>query len=537
MACTHITEEQCVTRVPKEMFKKKAEIEASDPFFGGNSNNPDKKAHNVPTFCVECDLSKSSLICLNCGIINCGRYDSGHAIDHFNESKHAVVMDCVSFALYCYECDATVTVDFEPALFPLIKSIRLLFDIEEPIGEEEVKTVTDQVASSKLKSPPPKGGKKDKKKEKNVKHYGLKSGKVVPMTPQIAEIIRDGKPRGLNNVGNTCFMASALQALGSIEQFVSYMCDMPDLEDYLIDPTKTQVSFVSNETRNFFRKLRERTPKNVPHQLNLFRKVFVTHCPRFQGLEQHDSHEFLRYLLDQMHTEMKKCQDLPDIPEGSTFINELFGGTLQSKVICMNCQHESNKDDVMMDLSLDLKHKAKLPDALNSFFAKEILDKTEKPECSKCKSKQTSSKQMFIKKLPQVLCLHLKRFRDDGSKSCKHVNFLMDGLNLDHFMSDDIPEEPPTFYELTSTVQHCGENTGFGHYICYGKRGSSWYMFNDEKVELSQPENVLGSYAYILFYTKKPTSAPNPTPSTTLHSLNLPPIAPPTKTNQKPVKK
>lgn len=204
-----------------------------------------------------------------------------------------------------------------------------------------------------------------------------------------------------------------------------------------------------------------------PHE---FREAFVSACPRFRGFRQHDSHEFLRYFLDQMHVEMKKCKHLPEMPEDVTPVARYFEGILQSRVICQECNHWSNKNDEMMgewkevslfaifpfpDLSLDIprvtKRRISLSDCLDTFFMKEILEKNEKPTCGKCKTKQTSSKQMFIKKLPevgwflaiwfkkslfQVLCLHIKRFRDSGHKMDTLIEFPMTGLSVDDFLTE-----------------------------------------------------------------------------------------------------
>lgn len=62
----------------------------------------------------------------------------------------------------------------------------------------------------------------------------------------------------------------------------------------------------------------------------------------FRGYQQQDAHEFLRYMLDRLHTELMHLlpdgtfKDSPYISLGhkgrSSIVTSVFGGTLQSEV-------------------------------------------------------------------------------------------------------------------------------------------------------------------------------------------------------------
>lgn len=114
--------------------------------------------------------------------------------------------------------------------------------------------------------------------------------------------------------------------------------------------------------------------------------------------------------------------------KGSSFVTNVFEGTLLSEVKCLMCGQESRKHDPFLDLSLDIPEKyykdvndsdkqtqCHLSDCLSSFVAIEELTETELYYCCNCKKKQRSTKRFWIRRLPNVLCLHIKRFRWNSS--------------------------------------------------------------------------------------------------------------------------
>ena len=73
-----------------------------DKFF-----NPQKVLQSLKSnkeesrFCSVCrQETDSKWICCSCGIISCGRFVKGHALEHFKTSKHTVAMDLESKAIH-----------------------------------------------------------------------------------------------------------------------------------------------------------------------------------------------------------------------------------------------------------------------------------------------------------------------------------------------------------------------------------------------------------------------------------------------------
>lgn len=166
-------------------------------------------------------------------------------------------------------------------------------------------------------------------------------------------------------MGNTCFMNSVLQSLNNIEEFSLYFNALPSLETkspqqhkrvYYSRSLKDSVANdanVAEELRKIIISLSQGgdgTRAITPECLFL---VIWKVVPQFRGHRQHDAHEFLRYMLDRLHTELQ-CVNIPveamnsSIKSSKSFLSEsnnssslrnkisivtnVFGGTLQSEV-------------------------------------------------------------------------------------------------------------------------------------------------------------------------------------------------------------
>lgn len=108
---------------------------------------------------------------------------------------------------------------------------------------------------------------------------------------------------GLRNIANTCYMNSALQALTHIPELSKYFLDFEDMIESSkkkLPLTKAYCQFIKEiwEHSSDGRRFSSLTPRCV---LNNFRNVY----PMFRGFQQHDTQEFLRCFMDQLHEELK----------------------------------------------------------------------------------------------------------------------------------------------------------------------------------------------------------------------------------------
>ncbi|CAK6445054.1 unnamed protein product [Pipistrellus nathusii] len=147
--------------------------------------------------------------------------------------------------------------------------------------------------------------------------------------------------------------------------------------------------------------------------------------------------------------------------------------------------------------------------------------------CPHCKQLQQGSITLSLWTLPDVLIVHLKRFRQEGDRRVKlqnMVKFPLTGLDMTPHVvkrsqsSWSLPShwspwrrpyglgrDPEDYvYDLYAVCNHHGTMQG-GHYTAYCKNSVDglWYCFDDSDVQQLSEDEVCTQMAYILFYQRR----------------------------------
>uniref|UniRef100_A0A673LJR4 ubiquitinyl hydrolase 1 n=1 Tax=Sinocyclocheilus rhinocerous TaxID=307959 RepID=A0A673LJR4_9TELE len=312
---------------------------------------------------------------------------------------------------------------------------------------------------------------------------------------------------GLRNVGNTCFLNAIVQCLSHTRSLRDYCL----MRTYLQDKHSNQEPVLMNEFSKVLAGLWECDGGETTVNPGKFYHVFKESAPYFSGYSQQDAQEFLRFLLDRLHTEInRRPSKRPEafamwqrhLDRDVSKIVDLFSGQLRSSLHCSVCSHYSNTFDVFCDLSLpipksDYRRTVTLRECLDLFSQEEKLDQENSPMCERCNRRTESTKRLTIQRFPRILVIHLNRFamsRYSISKSTVPVSFPLNGLDLGPFGPVDCG---PVLYDLYAVCNHSG-TVNMGHYTAACREEEGWCYYND-----SWCVQFFSNQAYVLFYELK----------------------------------
>ncbi|CAI8499238.1 unnamed protein product [Hanseniaspora opuntiae] len=147
-----------------------------------------------------------------------------------------------------------------------------------------------------------------------------------------------------------------------------------------------------------------------------------------------------------------------------------------------------------------------LDDCLKRFTETETLSQENTWYCSVCQDHKQADKKIQIWELPDILCIHLKRFKNHSMTSDK-IDELVEFPISEFDLTSQIgyPKNDEKYiYDLIAVDNHYG-GIGGGHYTAYAKNFSDgkWYYYNDSKVTEAQEEQSISSAAYLLFYKRR----------------------------------
>jgi ubiquitin carboxyl-terminal hydrolase 4/11/15 len=141
-------------------------------------------------------------------------------------------------------------------------------------------------------------------------------------------------------------------------------------------------------------------------------------------------------------------------------------------------------------------------DCFKNFVKLEKLEANNEWFCPNCKNHVRATKKMEIFNAPNILIIHLKRFKNN-QKIDSLIDFPIEDLDISEFVMNKTEGEIFN-YDLFAVANHMG-SMGFGHYTAYAKNHFTglWYDFDDSNVTKVSPDDVISKSAYVLFYRKK----------------------------------
>lgn len=356
---------------------------------------------------------------------------------------------------------------------------------------------------------------------------------------------------GLKNLGNTCYMNATIQCLSATVPFARFFTDGRwKTALNLVNPLGTKGNLAYAFASILHDMWHGETSYISPFP---FRRSICMHAPQFSGSDQHDSQEFLIFLLDGLHEDLNRILNKPidqvspereaeleKLPQqiaseqewqvyrrrNDSLIVDYFQGQFRNRLECLTCHKTSTTYNSFMYLSLPVPtnkiQKISLQHCLDAFFKEEVMEKSDAWNCPHCKVLRKATKRLSLSRLPPVLLVHFKRFSFKGpftDKIEKNVDFPLKGLDLTNYMPPPLPpgvdrsqsqsmsvddprlQVPPYRYDLYAVTNHVGSLSS-GHYTAFIASRGGWLYCDDSRITSADAKEVVGKPAYVLYYKR-----------------------------------
>ena len=366
---------------------------------------------------------------------------------------------------------------------------------------------------------------------------------------------------GLNNIGATCFMNSTLQCLSNTKQLTNYYLN-PLYKDKILknnialkNPNDLQLSPLYLE---LISKLWAKDGSNNYSPYN-FMNGIQSMNPLFQRGQAGDAKDFIIFILEQMHRELKKnvlknkieLEPLNQYDKSNAFqhffadlqsevsiISDVFFGFNETTNICLDCKKTFSSQGknypicynygIFNCLIFPLEEVKKMKNkfmqmfgiqgngGLNSMNNNRVSliecfvynQKTDnftganQNYCNVCRKMADSDYSSKIYISPNVLVLILNRGK--GNIYDVKLDFA-ENIDITDFVS--LRERQRITYNLYGVITHLGESGPYAHFVasCKSPVDNHWYRFNDGLVspinDFQKEVHDFGN-PYILFYQK-----------------------------------
>ena len=358
----------------------------------------------------------------------------------------------------------------------------------------------------------------------------------IEYIPNKSIISKNIPPRGLNNIGATCYMNSVLQCLYHSYDLSNVLLNI--LEQASKEKEKLNLLYQFPMTVVYMLTINELTSsKNKSISPYKFKEIIGTN-KLFRNFEANDSKTLTLYVIDTLNRELNEFYNTIKIPieynknEIVTFkekdaesivslfkqnynsiISELFHGLKVSKYQCDVCKNCVNVYQIfnIIECPIEKTFNEKKKDKTKKLndFRIHIFDcfkLEEEPKlfngpnqlyCEKCQKVNDSRSLNKIVFAPKMLILFLDRGQNNKFK-CE-VDF-KEEMDINDYLERKIKKK----YELIGVIEHLGDSGPAGHFIANCKHfDGKWYIFSDSDIKCTGKTYKKYGIPYLLFYRRK----------------------------------
>ena len=295
---------------------------------------------------------------------------------------------------------------------------------------------------------------------------------------------------GIENMGNMCYVNAIIQLLRTCQEW-NIFCLTNSIESF---NDKKAVLAYKDIVATIWSAYRPAYVRPLAFIYEIKNIVQNTPYAMFGTHMQQDGHEYLSFLLDRFHEELKVPTELilPNQNEDkmmtiaetawnhfllkhTSVVVDTFFGMLRKTVICSNCNNRTYQWELFNSLKIPCEG-----DTLHEWLRKEVNEVTDIDayKCDTCNERHPAKKYSHIWKMPKHLFILIDRFQYNNMKNMTTCP-LVDTLSFKQFYAEEVQTD--TIYELCGIVDHHGPHIHSGHYTSQFKHPISkeWWLFDD----------------------------------------------------------
>ena len=326
---------------------------------------------------------------------------------------------------------------------------------------------------------------------------------------------------GLANMGNTCFVNSAIQCI-SHTYILNDFLNKGTFKQKLNKKVDSLLLVEWDKLRNLM--WSENCIIKPAGFISAIHKVAeVKDRDIFTGYAQNDLPEFLNFIFECFHESIKrevimnikgkvennvdelakKCYNMMKnmySKEYSEFLNFFYGIHI-SKVESVESDYKNISPEPFFMLNLPIAPEKTLESCFKLYTSDETMDGNNMILNDSTNKKEKAIKNIRFWNLPEILVVTIKRFTNNLRKDKSFIDFPIHDLDLSEYVVGYNKES--YVYDLYGICNHSGSTDG-GHYTAFVKNANnSWYFFNDTQVSKVKEESIKSTNAYCFFYRKK----------------------------------
>ena len=361
-------------------------------------------------------------------------------------------------------------------------------------------------------------------KKENILKNRLAEKIPIEVKEKEIEYTSSKKPKGLYNLGLSCYMNSLLQCLYHIKEIRDFFIKEKDkfTNKKPVCKALAEVMYgLKNDKKDYFEAIE-------------FKKIMGSKNSLFQGFKAGDAKDLFINLIDSLLTELTdENEDNDDIEENvdltkksdafritkeeikDNIINNLFIGYYETIYKCKNSKKIntyafSTESFISFNLEKITQYFQNRTLSIEDCFEYNY-NRTYKTSffCDKCKDTEENNSNDVIFVPPKIFVLVLDR--GHGKTFRGKIDFKTD-IDLEGLIDKkDNTNKFSTKYKLIGVSTHAGRSSSSGHYTaCCLSDNGKYYYFSDTFVEEVSERSIYDNEPYLLFYKRYDTfSTPN----------------------------